>query len=436
MHLSTLSAATMAEINAENAIKTVDILVFDGSGGVAEDAVFLYSRYALNLSGNTYKATLREGAGLDVYFAINTRQFVDYNEIVAGMTWREAREKMIMKNPEKLNLESDGLPMWGYKRGYTVSASSVNNMGTIKLLRAMASTDIQVNPSNFNLEKGYIVYGANSGYLPFSPANLSAINGNGDFNVIAPEAPASMSATTDWSYEVTNGSNAIMNVFYMYENTAPNDGHRHTKIVLEGRWGGSTKAGNTFYPIAFHSSSTNEVLPVTRNHKYTVIVTNVNGDGYDDLESAKESEDVNMDYEIIEWNQNIDGEIHIDGPYYFALSARNATLYRPSGSTTELIFSTNVNMNDILMRYGSADNWVSGSIDTHPRFAVEVVTATNNDGSQYNAFRITAKQEYGTDNNPATLMVKVGRIAFNITMKQVNDSPNDWDYGSNYDKEI
>lgn len=434
--LSSQGRSTVEGSTAENAIKTVDILVFDGSGGIAEDATFLYSRYAWNLSGNTYRTTLMQGTDLDIYFAINARQFIDSGEIVAGMTWSQTREKMIMTNPESFDMENSGIPMWGYKRGYTVSESSDNNVGTIKLLRAMASTDIRVSSSNFTLEKGYIVYGADKGYLPFSLDNISSVDSNGDFKVLAPEVPSAMNATTDWSYEVTDGSNAITNVFYMYENTAPENSRKNTKIVIEGRWSGSSKSGNTFYPIAFRNSDTNDVLPVTRNHKYTVIVTSVNGDGYDDLNSAKQSDDVNMNYDVIDWNENVDGEINIDGTYYFAISSRNATLYRPTGSTTELVFSTNVDMDDILMKYDSTDTGVNGSIDTHPRFTVEVVTVTNSDGSQYNAFRITTKQEYGTDDNPATLIVTAGRIAFNITMTQVDDSPNDWDYGANYDNEL
>lgn len=436
MSLAALQQQRVEATSEEMAIKTVDLLVFNGADVDTGNAVFMYSRYAWNRSGTTYRATLRIGANLDIYVAINVRTLIESGVLSEGMTWNEVREVLIMYSPDQIDISDNGLPMWGYKLDYTVADNANNNMGTIKLLRSVASADIQVTASNFTLVRGYIVNGADRGYLPFSLDNISTADSNGDFSALSPEVPAAMTTTTDWSYTVTDDSNAIVNRFYMFDNDAPDNDRSYTKVVLEGYWSGSSNTATTFYPLAFREAGTSNLLQVTRNNKYTLIITNVNGDGFGSLAEAKEAEDVNMDYDVIDWDENYDGEIIIDGTSFFAITSKTVTLYRPIGSSADVGFSTNVPLDNILMSYSESETGVSGTIDTHPRFTVEIVTVTEDDGSRYNAFRVTAKEEYGADDNPAVLYVTAGRIRFTLTMTQVDESPDDWDYGNNYDKEL
>lgn len=423
MTFSTQATTRSEGSAAERAIKQVDILVFDREGVDADNATFLYQRYAWNKQGDTYRTMLLIGAHLDIYVAVNVRELVNSEEIVEGMKWSEVREKLTLTNPDQIDLENQALPMWGYVHDYTVKDQPLNHLGTLKLLRAVSSADISITATNFSLDKGHIVFGANKGYLPFSPSNV-----NLDFTVKTPEVPSDMVATTEWTYAVLPTHKQIINRFYMYDNDAPVGDKRYTKVVLEGKWSGSSLTQNTFYPLAFRNPTTNAQLKVTRNKKYVIVVTNVNGDGFADLESAKRGDDVNMDYQVIPWDDNSDGDIMIDGTKFFAMPSKKVTLFRDLGSVTEIVFQTNYPLGEIKISFDQAVEGVAGQLDTHPRFKAEVLWATNADGP-YTCFRFTAKQPYGVSNNPATLFVSAGRISFNIIVNQINSNPNDWGDG-------
>lgn len=424
---------TRAPIASEDAIYTVDLLVFDASDASNEgEAEYLYSRYAWLKSGSTYRAVLKEGEKLNVYFAINARSLIDAmnSDMASGTTYTYAdvKEMLVMStSPDQISL-TNGLPMWGMALNRTITDAATNNLGTIKLLRSVASTDITITASDFTLAKGHIVYGADKGYFPYSSTNVST-----DFQTLLPEAPGTITTIKEWNSTPTV-ANQINNVFYMYENDADGTGtKKQTKVILEGVWTGTGGSGRTtFYPLAFRDPVSNAKHKVKRNFKYVIVITSVNGDGFGTLDEAKDAEDVNMDYEIIEWNQNNDGDIHIDGTKYFSISSKSAVLSSQTGAVSELVFKTNYALGDILMKYNESDTGVADVIDTHNRFKVEVLTKTV-DGNTYTCFQITAKQGYGTSDNPATLIVTVGRIKFVIDMKQVQ---NKWELGGDLDNDL
>lgn len=422
MTLSTNTPGTRAAIEAENTINTVDLLIFDaGSAATADDATYEYTRYAWKTSTGKYRATLKTGSGLNIYFAVNARTLLESVDMT-GKTFAQVRELLVMNDPSAVTV-SGGLPMWGYKLGCTITeTTSSNSLGTIELLRSIASTDVSVSTSaNFTLAKGHIVYGVNKGYLAYTGSRSADDNGN--LQLDAPETPPSYSYM-DWSsmaITTTSETVSIDNVFYMFDNSGDGTGGTHyTKLVLEGKWSGTDKTDNTFYPLAFRNSD-NERLKVTRNRKYILLVTNVNGDGYDTLDEAKEGEDANMDYEVIEWNQNSDSDIIIDGSKYISINKEDEVIVgRLSGSTVERVFTTNYDTSNIEMRFSTSDSWnTTGSISSS-RFQVDVVNST------YTCFKVTALQDYGTDDNPATLYVRIGsRVSFTLTIRQVQTDWND-----------
>lgn len=435
LKLSTAIATRTPGEDAEKDIKSIELLVFDRTGVSIDDAKFLYSRYVFPKSASTYSSTLKIGNHLDIYVAVNASSLVNSGQITEGMKWSDARKKLVMTNPDQIDPFTNGLPMWGYVYDYTVADQPINYMGTIKLLRSVASTDVNITATNFTLAKGHIVYGATQGYLPFTPSNMSAPDANGDFKPNSAEIPELTTFDREWYRTPVAGENKLMNVFYMYEQAIV-PGQSNTKVILEGRWSGSTQPGNTFYPLAFRRTSDNSKLPVLRNAKYVIIVTNVNGDGYDNIEDAKDAEAVNMQYDVIPWDNNLDGDIMIDGSKYLAMPSKTASLTREVGAEKELIFDTNFDLSDIKMSFDGT-NWETLAIDAHPRFKVEVKKRTNSSGVEYNCFVITTKLPYGTTNNPALLDVVVGgRIKFTITMTQLDRNPDDWDEGANVDRNL
>jgi hypothetical protein len=329
--------------------------------------------------------------------------------------------------------------MWGYLHDRSIADQAFINMGTITLLRSVASTDITVNASNFTLQKGYVVFSANKGYLPFSYDNL-----DNSYNVEDPEIPAGMTANVDLVHVITPApdlppapapaTQKIENKFYMYENdTSTVAGQRSTKVILEGIYTGTGASNSpTFYPLAFRDAD-NHKLQVKRNWKYVLVVTNVNGDGYPTLEDAKDGEDLNMDYEVIPWNGSEDDNIQIIGSKYIANYASAVELYRPATSGKKFVVRTNFNLDDFELELDNGGDFPDQDDTTeieNDRFNVKVSVA----GTNEILFTVTARLDYdpAATDNPSILNVTVGGIlGFTTTITQINESPTDWNDGGN-----
>lgn len=428
------TATTRASIAAESTINTVDILVFDASGATTEDdAVFQYSRYAWLSTGTTYRATLKQGSDLNIYFAINARAVVDALTATAGVTtYAGVVEQLLLTSPSTLNV-STGLPMWGALNGVTISESnSIQSLGSIKLLRSVASADLSVTAQNFNLQSATVGYGANIGYLPYSADKISTPDASGYFYSVDPFVPAAMTTTVQWTQPVT-AINEVQNVIYMYENGADENSATRTptRIVLAGYYGTDNTTKITYYPLAFRDASTNDKLKVKRNSKYNIIVTSVNGEGYETLDEAMTGEEVNMTYDVIPWDDFEEGDIYIDGTHFISMPSRSAILGKEQGAEAYLIFTTNYELTDFSYRFDPDGGWVAypGSVASDSRFQADITQ--DSEGNNY--FHFISLLEYGTDDNPAVLYVKAGRILFTINVEQIR---NTWDLGGDYDTQL
>ncbi len=439
--------ASRAAIASEDALKDITLLVFDGS---STSSTFLYSRYAWRTSAgeNKFKTTLQIKDDVTIYFAANVqgliKDLVDGGDLAEGTTtWAEARELLTLDTPTGFDLANKGLPMWGHKYDVDIADAPNNSLGRVNLLRAVASADVSIVATNFTLEKGHLVYAANKGYLAYDPTLLSGVQ------VTGPQSPADMTTTVDWSKTVAAGATDICNYFYMYDNATsltPSGANRPTKIILEGVWNDAAGSGaTTFYPLSLrnYNSATQEYdkKQATRNNKYLIAVTGVNGDGWTTLDEAKNADDVNMEYEVVEWNENDDEDIFIDGSKYLSIKNKAVTLQyfkstADEPNVKEIVFTTNYTLSDIKMTFTSGGTPVANTV-SNDRFKAEALSVdpdgSAGTGDEYTCFRFTALEDYdetATD-NPSTLYVTVGRVSFNIIVTQAARENGDWDDGGN-----
>lgn len=444
MTLFTSGTASRASIAAEDDLKDITILV------VGADGKYQYMKAAWATSGNTFRSNLKIASGLTLYIAANARTFLTSPTIAAllveGADWSTIEPQLIMSDAPSTIAYADGLPMWSRLTGINIENKPENYLGTVKMLRSIASTDVTVTKTKFVLEQVYLCFGADKGLLPFDHTKIVQVDQGGGPQPQASEPRAVTGMLTDQEWSTTTlGSDAatyfVNNYFYMYENATSLTGtHTATaspsKVVIKGKYDGGN---STFYPLTFRKPAatpggTETKLQVTRNCKYVIVVTKVNGDGYGTLEEAKNAEDVNADYEVIEWNMNEDDDIFIDGSKFLSLGDRTATLYRNAGSTRFIPVTTNYELDDILMKYLDTDTGVNPILDTHDRFKIELKTVDGQPG-----FLFTAKQAYGdgaADDHEASVIVTVGRIKFNIAIRQLNSDPNDWEDGGNTNTDL
>ena len=469
-------------------IKTVDILVFNNSSTKDDhsDATYLYSRYAWQKSGDIYSTTLKEGTDLDLYFAINARSVVNGAALTEGTTWADVQKKLVMSGP--INRSANGLPMWGYRYNESISSNAAaNNFGIIKVLRSIASADIYMTATNFTLEAGSAEFAANQGYLAFIVGDNvdydddELLSNYGkpqyDYYLKSPLIPVANTtngtpATTTTGQvlysTVAADNNNILNQLYFYENdgpdseTSPTNGRTYTKIVLAGKYD-PTPTDNTdnadlkttYYPLAFRDTkidegtSSNDRVPIIRNRKFEFRITNVNGPGYKNIDDARAGNDLNMTYDVIEWDTWTDVTIVVgaDGKYLSIAPSRNeglvqqASLYRNATSTDEFTFTTDIDIDKFELALSESgakialtdDEKDAGYIAKIANAYYEVVliqtTKPAKSGDKYQGkFLVTAKQNYDPARDPdsSTLTVTAGLVELSLEIFQRNASLEDW----------
>lgn len=439
MTFVTSGVAARASIVAEDALKDITILV------VGADGKYQYKKDAWTTGINTFKSNLKIASGLTLYITANAKAFLNSPAIAAQLTegtdWSTIEPLLIMSDIPSTIAYADGLPMWSRLADVNIENKPENDLGAVKLLRSIASTDVMVTKTKFVLEEVYLCFGADKGLLPYDHEKIVQVDqGSGPQpQASEPRVVSGMLTDQEWS-TTTISSDAtsyfVNNYFYMYENATSLAGtHTATaspsKVVVKGKY---DNGSSTYYPLTFRRPAatpggTETKLQVTRNCKYVIVITKVNGNGYGSLEEAKQAEDVNADYEVIEWNMNEDDDIYIDGSKFLSLGGKTATLYRDAGAAYFIPVTTNYAASEILMKYLEANTGVTPTLDTHDRFKIELKTVDGQLG-----FLFTAKQAYGdgaADDHEASIIVTVGRIKFNIVIRQLDYNPNDWQNGGN-----
>lgn len=435
IYITSPTSSTRAYVTEESKVNSVALLVFERNNSLpndAESATFLYSRTAWQQSGTTYRTTLPTGSNLDIYYAINADAslIASVNE---GETFAEAYPKLVLTNPEAL--VKDNLPMWGILQGVTLSESDeVINLGTISLLRSVASTDIVIKDTSFNFEEGTIVYATNQGYLAHRFSDVSSATGQ----ITGPLVPSGTTYTTSWTESATTNADSyqsIENVFYFFDNDATaSTSQNYTKLIIKGSYDGGTA---TYYPLAFRNNN-QEKIQAARNRKFTITVNNVHSDGYETIEEAMEADDVAVDYEVLEWD-DYSNEIEVTTPdgtlYYVSFTdGRTAQVGDLRFSEAYLFFSSNA----ITWESGAPTNvtmWFTDDTTTtsttgsvaSDRFNVDLIQQS--DGEYY--FFITTLAAYAATsagNYTQTVTVNIGDLLqFTITMTQLQ---NGWTQGS------
>lgn len=463
------SMSTRAPITSEDNIATVDVLVFKRpSGGLDPDAsTFQYSRYAFETysGSNIYRASLKADSDLDLYFAINVRDFVDEliadDEIVADMTWSAVRSKLVMAYSDaasgtgqdnayelsQLNYSlNDGLPMWGHTYGVALTINDLNKIDKVTLLRSIASVDAVIaTTAKFELLHGYVSYAATNGYVPYDATKLDS-----DFDATSAFVPTTMATTVDIVAAAT--SNSVANKLYMFENDAPTTARTRTKLILRGYYdpdNNTTKA--TYYPIALRYGDTDpsagDKAQVLRNRKFDITINAVYGHGFNTLEEAKNAEELDiLDFDVVEWNREQSGNYQVRGDLYlWTPNNKTITHYSKAGDEKTYDFDTNIEFDYFELELRDSDGTVNSTYPVlnskltveNDRFRVELLKRT--EGTVTIPYlKFTTKATYAAGQtanagqNPSYLYMKVfsGSWTHEFMVRQLASSgPNDWDDG-------
>ncbi len=466
----------------EQAIETLDLLIF-------KEGKYKYRAHGSKQEGLVYSAILQvteDTESIEVYFLANSRQMVD--KLVSSEQLQDSSD-MPIADVRKLLVDtcefsaSSYLPMWGYKTDMKVQRNQVSNWGSVEMLRAVLGVDVYENIKlqNFVLESAQIFFAPNKGYVAPDHIGAPGFTPNysyGDNFVTKSESPEGMITSINTSAAqskvvtledttIRKTYNVVTNSLYVYENDTEQDTYdqtnrRYTRVIVGGKYISGNDTTMYYYPINFlqpvldgqGNVSSYDYKTTMRNTKYIFVINSVSGPGYPDPETASESEPININVNIYDWNISNETEAGFDGTYYVSLQSKKVDLNRTKGSYKNLSATSNADTASFIIDFKSETNGkqvdafridqvITGEDTTttrvnlngiqNDRFRFEMFA---NEEGKMNQLKVTSLGTFSTTNanaNADTVVMQVGSIRFEIAIAQHNSDTSDWDDGGNID---
>lgn len=317
----------------ESIVKEIDVLVFKPGGGE-----YVYSAgcsgAAITGTGNTktFTVTLRQGQ-YDLAILAGARDILNATDLT-GKNKAAALAALTAAVPADgkwLTKASDTafrpFAMWGDIGTITINESTdLTGSKAISLLRMMARVDVTVAAGNFRLTSVHVYNYNTKGSVAPQAANMEG--GKAKY----PTVPATSTLIKgpllyDGSAIDAVGNQCVCEIYLMEAENHTDATHtkgkellKRTCLVVGGRY--DTDSKPTYYRVDFSTGKgvSQVFLDVLRNHKYTINITEVKGSGYEEPGIAFESLPVNMEAEVLEWNQAGMNIITTDGQYTLAVN--------------------------------------------------------------------------------------------------------------------
>ncbi len=436
------SASTRALTETdENEVKTIDVLVFKEN-----DGEYVYtarcSGSSITTDGGdsrkkTFTVTLRQGR-FDLVILANARDLVP-QATLAGKNKQDALALMAVSNTGKwLARNSDSgykpIPMWGNVGDLTISEStSLTGSNAVKLTRMVSRVDVQVTGTavnNFKLASVHVYNYNTKGSI--APKSLTAADWDvtTDANaprVVQPNVPASSTLTKGpLLYDgtaINETDNACASEIYLFEaENHTGTGHATAKALLNRTClviGGvyDTDSQPTYYRVDFSAGSgtSQAYLDVLRNHQYIFSINKVSGAGFDDPDTAFESAPVNIEANVLEWNDAQMSEIVFDGQHFLAVTPGEFSFYKDAITSDE-------GDNRLTIHTDVATGW---SIDVNkivysPSGTQWLTPSTASGGTTKQTIYLKVDENTSGMERTATIPIKAGRLVYNVVVKQNN----------------
>jgi hypothetical protein len=262
------------------------------------------------------------------------------------------------------------IPLWGYTLT-SVEVTSESPTGTpivVDMHRMLARIDVELSTlaasgsasgtgnANFELEEVYLVNFNTVGQIAPNYTNSAVWDDDGGVVnagkgiAIAPSLPTNVNKQLDIDkaqvYTSTDGltASALEKSIYTFEadNGTASSHSTNPCLVIGGSYdGGAT----TYYRVDFISKGGTTAAPIytyldlLRNHRYTITINSVSGDGYDTPKEAFDARSFNMEVDVMKWEESDMSEVGFEGQYTLAIS-QNEYDYSFEGGTQSLTVRT------------------------------------------------------------------------------------------------
>ena len=297
---------------------------------------------------------------------------------LTGKTREEVMGLFTFFMPDKGEWKDGELPMWGVSDPVKVDHGSgaVPKLGTIYLIRAVARVDVGLKLSEtsegastfdekaegiegITLTKVFFYNTNTKGRIsPFeSEAYWDQVNRKAKQPSIPDPAPA-VTGRTDRTSSIAEEKILLREVYVPEAVNTPTgatqgangetlpeedtENFLRRPYIVVGLTGvdKSRPDKETFFRIDYlkrtgtEADATYEYLPLLRNHRYLVNITEVGGPGFDTEEDARKGPAANIMYNVVVWNESTMSNVQYDGQYMLGVSDDHFTFYREGGSLT------------------------------------------------------------------------------------------------------
>lgn len=392
----------------EMEIQTADIISFR-KDAVTNNEYFFYREMATfvsnTASAKVYRSSIQHSndAQQFVVFA-NVRTILDGLSLNTSMTRQQVLNAIVMTQSAAWDVSSTytPLPMWA-QADYQV----VNNGDpglSVELTRAVARIDVTVASaaqSDFVMKSVRYYNYPNKGSVAPLDANWSPTLKQ----VTAPSVPSGgySYAASPQVHTVTGGV-SLLRTIYSFEapSTDSNTNTSASCLVVGGSFKGG---GDTYYRVDFYDQDTGEFLPLLRNFRYNVQITEVNGVGFSDFADALKAGFSNMTATTHVLDEGGMGNVVWDGRDFLSVSQTDFSLYPEEQSITV----------DVATTY--ADGW-SATVSSEAASWLSIQGSSTGAGNKVKGVLTLEAEANLTGNRTGTVTITAGRLTQTITVFQ------------------
>ncbi|MDR2763987.1 MAG: FimB/Mfa2 family fimbrial subunit [Tannerella sp.] len=414
---SQIKSAATKSVSDEGAVDKVHILLFkaEGSARTFSRLITVDDIAAGSNMQKTFQVTLPVGL-YDIVVLANAQEIIDNSGISFGDTKEEALNALVERNASEW--DGDCIPMWGRRDNQTIdSHSSFVGNDAISMIRMLAKIEVEVTPEaagangdNFVLTSIRLYnYSSQGALVP----DLSAWPA--DNVAVMPSEPAVSNGYASMSYPANPPLAFDSRVCYTFEAPAGAGGKAmaaNTCLIIGGSYRGRPVS---FYRVDFvDRTAPGKFLPLLRNHHYLMKIVKVNGDGYPTPELAFETTLVNMEVDVLPWNDGSMENVSFDGQNTLEVSKSAFTF--ANGAQTAATAD-----NRLTIRASVASGWEIEKITDASGTAITWLTASERSFASPNVpkdvFLFAEENTTGT-RRTAYLYIRAGQLSFRVTVVQ------------------
>lgn len=225
-------------------------------------------------------------------------------------------------NPEATGYRQ--IPMWGIKKDVTVSTTTnLTGPNAFDLIRAVAKVNVKVDleeDHDGTFELTSVRFYNRRTKAQLIPKQWSTMTTRvsepslveGDNGVKGP-------LTYEGGY-INDEGNCEEEIYVLEAPAGAKNLHPDYPCIVVG--GKYNDGGESFYRVDFAIKDNNDVvsyMPILRNYTYEITVKSVGGDGFTDPDDAYNSLPVNINANVVGWDEEKVGDIYFDGLHYLRL---------------------------------------------------------------------------------------------------------------------